>query len=186
MFKDKIRLHVDEEMISFNKSADLSQFVIRNLKGLEDEIYPKVMIQIPLKRMIGNHLMTTFFPTMCLLTISCLILYIDLHRFEVTIMVSLTAMLVMYTLHQSISEKLPKTGQIKLIDIWLLIGLVIPFMVFLGLTIIEILPETLNALSEESSAKKTMQKWARTLLVVITVTFVLAFMGGSLIYYTSN
>ena len=52
-------------------------------------------------------------------------------HFEATIMVSLTAMLVMYTLHQSILSQLPKTSYMKMIDIWLLYGLTIPFLVFI-------------------------------------------------------
>ena len=40
-------------------------------------------------------------------------------------------MLVMYTLHQSILSQLPKTSYMKMIDIWLLYGLTIPFLVFI-------------------------------------------------------
>jgi hypothetical protein len=46
-------------------------------------------------------------------------------------MVSLTAMLVMYTLYQSISGSLPQTAYLKMIDAWLLFGLIMPFVVFL-------------------------------------------------------
>ena len=45
-------------------------------------------------------------------------------------MVALTAMLVMYTLFQSISASMPSTAYLKLLDIWLIFGLVMPFVVF--------------------------------------------------------
>ena len=66
-------------------------------------------------------------------------LFIDVSHFEATIMVALTSMLVMYTLYQSISATLPKTAYLKMIDYWLLGGLIIPFIVFNVLIVIDIL-----------------------------------------------
>lgn len=191
-----MNLHPLTDWITFNKSTDLTQFQIKKLHGFADNDSKKVVIRVPLKRVIGNHLLATFFPTICLLTISCLILYIDLAHFEVTIMVSLTAMLVMYTLYQSISDSLPQTGSIKLIDIWIVMGLVIPFMVFLALIIIEIVPDRsfhncpsgtqLSLRKKESNLKVIIHKQARILIVSITAVFVLCFMTGSLTYFTLN
>jgi hypothetical protein len=67
----------------------------------------------------------------CLLIIAEITLYIDESHFDTTIMVSLTSMLVMYTLYQSISGSLPQTAYLKMIDVWLLFGLLMPFVVFL-------------------------------------------------------
>jgi hypothetical protein len=43
---------------------------------------------------------------------------------------SLTVMLVMYTMYQSINESIPKTAYLKFIDIWIGCCLFIPFIVF--------------------------------------------------------
>ena len=43
-------------------------------------------------------------------------------------MVALTTMLVLYTLYQSISEYLPHTSYLKMIDIWFIFCMVIPFL----------------------------------------------------------
>ena len=66
-------------------------------------------------------------------------------------MVHLTAMLVVYTLFQAISAKLPQvsgagllllsravlqTAYVKLMDVWLLFGLILPFVAFI-LTVLE-------------------------------------------------
>ena len=67
-------------------------------------------------------------------------LYIDESHFEATIMVSLTAMLVMYTLFQSVSQDMPSTAQMKFLYIWLIFCLVLPFVIF----IIEVLWEFTN------------------------------------------
>ena len=60
-------------------------------------------------------------------------MFIDEAHFRTTVMVALTAMLVMYTLYQSIARSLPQTAYLKLIDAWLLFGLISPFFVFLAL-----------------------------------------------------
>ena len=77
------------------------------------------------------HIATTFVPTVCLSSIAIVTLFIDTSHFEMSVTVSLTSMLVMYTLYQSVSASLPKTSYLKMIDIWILYGLVMPFIVFL-------------------------------------------------------
>ena len=90
----------------------MQQFAVRgishHLKGKTNYV-----VTIRLERIYVYHLVTTYFPTCCLLTISCLIVYIDPKRFEATITLSLTTMLVMQTLHQSIIDDFPKTAYMK-------------------------------------------------------------------------
>ena len=62
-------------------------------------------------------------------------LFVDYSHFEVTIMVALTSMLVTYTLYQSISVYLPHTSYMKMIDVWLLGGLIFPFFIIIILII---------------------------------------------------
>ena len=52
-------------------------------------------------------------------------------------MVALTTMLVTYTLYQSISQYLPQTSYMKMIDIWLFGGLFFPFMIIAILIIMD-------------------------------------------------
>ena len=60
--------------------------------------------------------------------ISVFTLYIDFSHFEATIMVALTSMLVMHTLYQGTSQYLPHTSYMKMIDVWLFGGLILPFL----------------------------------------------------------
>ena len=53
---------------------------------------------------------------------------------------AITSMLVMYTLNQSVSSKLPATAYMKLIDVWLLFGLLLPFVIIILLILMEHLP----------------------------------------------
>ena len=83
--------------------------------------------------------MSLFVPSMCLLLAAEIALFIDDSHFEALIMVALTSNLVMYTLHCAIQEKLPDDSSLKLIDIWLVHGLVMPMVVFVILAINELL-----------------------------------------------
>ena len=94
-------------------------------------------MEITLLRIFTHHLVNTFLPTACLIIIAEMTLFIDTGHFEATIMVALTSMLVMYTLYQSISATLPQTAYIKMIDVWLLAGLILPFIVFIILVLVD-------------------------------------------------
>ena len=60
-------------------------------------------------------------------------------------------MLVMYTLNNSVASKLPQTSNIKFIDIWIIYGLVLQFVVLLLLVLIEHLPRKENVVFVEHS-----------------------------------
>ena len=92
-----------------------------------------IKVSLLLKRQYTYLFASTFAPSVCLMMIACLSLFIDESHFEATIMVALTAKLVLFTLYQSISATLPITSYMKLIDIWLLTALMMPFGVILVL-----------------------------------------------------
>ena len=97
----------------------------------------RIEVRIVLQRILTNHITSTFLPTLCIIIIAGLTLFIDVRHFEATIMVALTSMLVMYTLYQSISETLPHTAYMKMIDIWLFCGLIFPFVIICALTMLD-------------------------------------------------
>ena len=71
--------------------------------------------------------MTTYIPTVLLFIISYFSNFFKPFFFEATVVVNLTVMLVLVTMFISVSEGLPKTSYIKMIDIWLVFVLLIPF-----------------------------------------------------------
>ena len=50
---------------------------------------------------------------------------------EATVVMNLTVMLVLVTMFISVSENLPKTSYMKMMDVWLLFNLLYPFIVVL-------------------------------------------------------
>lgn len=126
--KNHMKLYADK--VTYDGPKSLLELDVKNVT-IRSEGLDHVFVEIKLKRRCLFHLATTYFPTLCIFVISEILLFMNEEHFETTIMVSLTAMLVMYTLHQSILSTLPKTSYMKMIDIWLLYGITIPFLVFM-------------------------------------------------------
>jgi len=123
-----VRLRHDN--VTYTGKSKLVQFYVLNVTaGINNQSL--LRFEILFQRMYFYHLAATYMPTICLLIIAEITLYIDESHFDTTIMVALTSMLVMYTLYQSIAGALPQTAYLKMIDVWLLFGLMMPFVVFL-------------------------------------------------------
>ena len=83
------------------------------------------------RRKIMYHMANTFLPTISLLVIVEFTLFFDHSNEGMAVTLSLTVMLVMYTLYQSISQTIPKTAYMKLVDYWLIFCLLVPFVIFI-------------------------------------------------------
>ncbi len=68
---------------------------------------------------------------MSLLAIVELTLFFGESKQDMSVTLSLTVLLVMYTFYQSISDSIPKTAYLKLMDYWLIFCLLVPFLVFM-------------------------------------------------------
>ena len=124
--------------VTYNGQRSLVQFVVQSTKMiLKDSRY--LVVEITLKRMFDYHLAATFIPTALLMIVPQITLFVDEKHFEATIMVHLTTMLVMYTLKQGVSAGMPKTADLKFIDIWLLYCLIVPFVTFIVETSLRLL-----------------------------------------------
>jgi len=140
--------------IEYTGPDTLVQFSVKNISAGEskDDL---ITVDITLQRMFYYQLAATYLPTTCLLIIAEVNLFVDESHFEATIMVSLTAMLVMYTLYQGLATSLPQTAYLKMIDIWLLFCLIMPFFVFMVLVMWE-LQKDKDGIMEWNSNEKSM------------------------------
>ena len=87
----------------------------------------KVEIVVNLGRNLLTIILTTFVPTVLLNMISYSTTFFKAFFFEATVTVNLTAMLVLTTLFINVSNSLPPTSYIKMIDVYLILSLMIPF-----------------------------------------------------------
>merc|ERR1711894_584563 len=82
---------------------------------------------INLKRKVQMELLTTYLPTLLLLSISYATTFFKPEYFEASLTVNLTIMLVMTTIFTTKIAELPPTSDMKMLDIWLIFCLFVPF-----------------------------------------------------------
>ena len=176
-----------------NKGPDkLDQFAITHVWLVANSDKSLVQCKIRLKRKPMYFIATTFMPTICILFMALVTLFIDQSHFEAIIMVALTAMLVMYTLFQSVAISLPTTAYLKLLDYWLIFGLIMPFFVFSAEVINELIMERSTRVQVKSANKMYGEVdtkfiiYARYVLCGITVAFTFIYMIIALIIYLSS
>ena len=121
-------------------------------------------------------------------------LYFSKEHFKTSIPVSITAMLVMYTLNNSVASKLPQTSTIKFIDIWIIYGLFIHFLIIILLVLIEHIPGPNNLVFVETSkqveipktnlsAKDAMKMFAQKVLPIFEIVFIVSYSICALVIY---
>ena len=130
---------------------DLIMFTITNLRL--EERREKVHMVISLKRKIQTEMLTTFLPTLLLLITTYATTFFKPIYFEASLTVNLTIMLVMTTIFTSKIEELPPTSDTKMIDIWLIFCLLVPFAFTLIQTAIE-------CYREETTDVKRPEAWS--------------------------
>ena len=92
---------------------------------------------IVLKRKIQTEMLTTYLPTILLLGITYATTFFKAEYFEADVGLNLTIMLVMTTIFTSKIDALPPTSDTKMIDLWLIFSLLIPFAAVVIQTAIE-------------------------------------------------
>ena len=118
---------------------DLTMFTITDLTLEKETDTNIVCMTLKLKRKFVTELLTTYLPTLLLLLITFVTIFFNKNLFGEAIGVNLTIMLVMTTIFTSKIEELPPTSDMKMIDIWLIFCLVVPFLEVILRTAIECL-----------------------------------------------
>ena len=107
----------------------LSQFEIKNI-SFDYVTLNTLKAELTFQRGVTYHLANTYMPTISLLVLVILTLYLDESKLDIAVSLSLTILLVIYTFYQSIAASIPKTAYLKLVDIWLMFILLMPFTIF--------------------------------------------------------
>ena len=111
-----------------------------------------------LKRKVTSELMTTYFPTLLLTAITFATTFFKPFFFEAALSVNLTTMLVMTTIFISKMESLPPTSDIKMIDIWLILCQIYPFVEVVLLTAMEYQREGKKEKKKKRKRKSQVKK----------------------------
>ena len=179
-------MELAKEDLVYSGPMQMLQYNIINWKI--EEVDDGLMVVFKMQRRIQHHLFTTFIPTFCLMLMCQSTLYFKSEHFKTTAGVTVTTMLVMYTLYQSVSHKLVPTAYIKMIDIWLIFGLILPFCVFFLLVMIDHLPSLRHGdtnPSKLSLAREVMVKIAHYVLPTVILLFACSYsVAAATIYNT--
>ena len=95
-----------------------------------------IQLILVLKRRIINELLTSYLPSILILSIVYATNFFKPFFFESVISTNLTSQLVLTTLFISVSQSLPPTAYVKMIDLWLIFAQLIPFLEVLHVCII--------------------------------------------------
>ena len=71
--------------------------------------------------------MTTYLPTIMLVTVGHLTHYLKDNFFECSIGVNMIVMMVLTSMMLSVMESLPRTATIKMVEVWMFLSLSLPF-----------------------------------------------------------
>ena len=110
---------------------DLLIFIILDDKG------KGVQMTIVITRNIMNEILTTYLPTALLIIIVYATTFFKQEFFEAALSVNLSVMFVMTTLFVSVMEKLPQTSYVRMVDVWLIFGQLLPFIEVVLITFME-------------------------------------------------
>ncbi len=116
--------------INYLGPIDLTQYFVEDYTIDEITIPPEigaVKVELTFGRRILSTILTTYLPTFLICLVSFSTNYFKGFFFEAIVTVNLTSLLVLTTLFISVSSSLPETSYIKMMDVWLLMCLFIPF-----------------------------------------------------------
>ena len=117
-------------------------------------------------------MMTTYFPSLLLIAITFATTFFKPFFFEAALSVNLTTMLVMTTIFISKMESLPPTADIRMIDVWLILAQLLPFIEVVLLTAMEFFRETEIIGKEKEMFKNQEKEMSRNERYIIGLKFV--------------
>ena len=117
-------------------------------------------------------MMTTYFPSLLLIAITFATTFFKPFFFEAALSVNLTTMLVMTTIFISKMESLPPTSDIRMIDVWLILAQLLPFIEVVLLTAMEFFRETEIVGKEKEMYENQEKEMSRNERYIIGLKFV--------------
>ncbi len=108
--------------------TELTQHLIRTVEMLNSTTKDNaVRVRIRFGRRLLGVIMTTYLPTVLLCLVCFATNWFGPAYFEALVTVNLTSLLVLTTLFISFFDSLPSTSYLKMVDVWLVVALFVPF-----------------------------------------------------------
>ena len=116
--EDYVELLVKKDAALYTGPYELSKYTVEEVRFSESSGGRLVSLEFALHRRQGIVVFSNFLPSAMLLVVSWATLFIRQEAINVRCIMALTTLLVLYTLFANMSQSLPSTAAIKLIDIW--------------------------------------------------------------------
>ena len=134
-------VHTASNNLEYLGPNDLAQYFLKEKRQGDKENKNQRFVEIELifGRRLLSLILTIFLPTILMNIIGHCSNYFKPFFFESVISLNVTVMLVLTTMFLSVSNNLPKTAYVKMIDVWLMFNLFKPFLDIIIQTYIETL-----------------------------------------------
>ena len=120
-----MKLVVDS--LNYRGPKDLTQYFIKKTTMIFEEEDERIVVKLKLGRRLIGTILTVFLPTVVMVILSQVTNYFKPFFFESVITVNLTIILVIATMFLAISHSLPTTSVVKMLDLWFILCLLVPF-----------------------------------------------------------
>lgn len=116
--EDSVHFSLSQGTVNYTGPHELATFNVEKVQFAPTSDEHQLTAEFTLRRRQGVVLLSTFLPSALLLAVSWATLFVKLEALNVRAVMSLTTLLVLYTLFANMSRSLPTAASIKLIDIW--------------------------------------------------------------------
>ncbi|ROT80301.1 Gamma-aminobutyric acid receptor subunit beta [Penaeus vannamei] len=140
-----VAFSLSDAEVLYTGPRTLSTYTIRD-ERIDRSLGPSALsVYFDLHRRQGVILFSTFLPSGMLLLVSWATLFLGLDALNARAIMSLTTLLVLYTLFSNMSRSLPSGAAIKLIDIWFFVIIFLLFVnILIHIFVDNKVPETTN------------------------------------------
>ena len=138
---EDLRNYIDliPDKFEYTGPVDLTQYSVMTveMKMMNSTERKLVVVEVTIRRMLMSIILTAMLPTILLNLIGHTANYFKPFFFEAIISLNVTVMLVLTNMFINITNTMPKTAYIKMIDFWLIFNLLKPFTDIIMQTYIE-------------------------------------------------
>ena len=105
--------------------SDVMQYVVTETAGFKKN--DRIVFKISLGRRLMSVILTTMLPTIIFTLVTISSNYYAQQHFRTIIPLNLTSLLLSVMLLVGVSARLPQTSYLKMIDVWMIFALMVPF-----------------------------------------------------------
>ena len=113
------------DKLEYSGNRDVMKYSILETKDYKEN--GKLIFKFSFGRSIMSVILTTMLPTTIVVLVALSTNYYAEQHFKTVIPVNLTCLLLMVNLFVGLSVRLPETSYLKMIDVWLVFNLTVPF-----------------------------------------------------------